>query len=801
MDQVQLKTSFRPTAVEPFFNGGKVSVSQDGSLMATTFDDKVFLTDLATGKQVAQIEGDGETITTMELSPDGAYLVTCSRSLQMKTYRVPSGELVRTVKAHESPVIVMTIDPTSSLVATGGAEGAVKVWDLEGGYTTHNFRGHGGIISAVRFWGRQGTNDWKLASGSDDCKVRVWDLVKSKCLAVLDSHVSVVRGLDFSADGQTLISGGRDRVINVWDMSNSKRISLRTTVPVFESLETVGYFKPGVFSDYKDSTEQLVFVGGENGCTTVWDISRGTKVTSCVHREDTAEETGVSDIIYKPDAGLLLSVLTDQTLVQLSLESVENFKILRRIGGHHGEIIDCTYVGENETHLAIATNSPEVRILKWGSLDHGVLAGHKDIVIAIDRSIDGRWLATAGKDKIAMLWDLQPLLDGVGDAVCHSVFTGHADSIGAIALPRAPSSRSANEPPEFLITGSQDLTVKRWAIPRNAGEPGKAVYTRKGHDKDINAIDVSPDNRMFATASQDRTVKVWDLESGESIGVLRGHKRGVWTVKFSQYDKIIATGSGDKSIKLWSLADFSCTKTFEGHTNSVLKVAFVTKGQQIVSAGGDGLVKVWETKGDGECTCTLDNHEDKVWSLAGREDETGFVSGGGDGVITFWEDVSEEERLREAESRAEQVEQEQALDNYVFNKDWKNAIVLALSLDQPYRLLKLFMEVSNNNREANSITGLLAVDLAIGDLDQDMIERLLKRVRDWNTNGRTSGIAQTVLHVILCHHSVDWLSNIPGLIKLIDGLVPYSERHLGRMEELVEESFTIDYALKQMSIN
>lgn len=792
--EVQLKTSFKPTAVEPFYNGGKVSVCEDGSFMATTFDDKVFVTNLSTGERIAAIEGDGEVITTMEVSPDGAWLVTCSRSLLMRTYKLPSGELVRSTKAHESPVIVMAIDPTSSLIATGGAEGAVKVWDLEGGYTTHNLRGHGGIISALRFWGRQGTNDWKLASGSDDCKVRVWDLVKSKCIATLDSHVSVVRGLDFSQDGTTLISGGRDRVVNVWDVK--KKIALRTTIPVSESLETVGFLKPGAFEDYEDQDEQLVFVGGENGSTTVWDVSRSKKVCSVLHSEDTAEETSVADIIYKPAADLLLTVLTDQTLVQLSID--QDLKPLRRIGGHHGEIIDCTYVGEDETHLAIATNSPEVRILKWGSLEHSVLAAHKDIVIAIDRSLDGRWLATAGKDRVAMLWDLEPLLNGTGAATVHCVFTGHADSIGAIALPRAPGNKPG--PPEFLITGSQDLTVKRWSIPRKAGEPGKAEYTRKAHDKDINAIDVSPDNRLFSTASQDRTVKVWDLETGESVGVLRGHKRGVWTVKFSQYDKVIATGSGDKTVKMWSLADYGCMKTFEGHTNSVLKVAFVTKGQQVVSAGGDGLVKVWDVKGEGECTSTLDNHEDKVWSLAAKEDETGFISGGGDGVITFWQDVSEEERQRAAESLAEQVEQEQALDNYVFNKDWKNAIVLALSLDQPYRLLKLFTEVINNNQEDGSISGLLAVDTAIGQLDLAMVERLLLRVRDWNTNGRTSGVAQTVLHVILCHFGVTTLSQVPGLVKLIDALVPYSERHLARMEELVEESYSVDYALKQMNI-
>ncbi|KAF5102047.1 hypothetical protein D0Z00_000507 [Geotrichum galactomycetum] len=729
MADIQLKTSFKAKAVEPFFSGGKVSISQDGKLMATTFQDMVYLTDLITGEKLAKIEGDGEVITTLEIAPDSSYLVTCSRSLQMKTYKLPEAKLVRTVKAHESPVIVMAIDPTSTLIATGGAEGAVKVWDLEGGYTTHNLRGHGGIISALKFWGRQGMNNWRLASGSDDCKIRVWDLVKSKCF-------------------------------------------------------------------YENKDVQLVLAGGENGSTSVWDYKTATKVLETSHRDpNSAEETGVSDIIYKGgEVGLLLTILTDETLLELDLS--KDLDIKRRISGNHGEIIDCTYVGEDESYLAIATNSPEVRILKWGSLEHSVLAGHTDIVMAIDRSVDGRWLATAGKDRLVMLWDLQPLFDGTGEAICHSTYTGHADAVTAIALSRTLTSG----PPEFIITGSNDLTIKRWTIPRKNGEVGKAAYTRKAHEKEINAIDVSPDNKLFTSSSQDRLVKVWDLQSGESIGVLKGHKRSVWSVKFSHYDKVIATGSGDKSVKLWSLNDFTCLKTFEGHTNSVLKVAFTTKGQQIVSAGGDGLVKVWNVKSDGECASTLDNHEDKVWSLAAREDETGFISGGGDGIITFWEDVSEAERLKDAETRAEQIEKEQELDNYVFNKDWKNAIILALSLDQPYKLLKLFTEVSNNNLEEGSITGLVAVDKAIGELNLEMVARLLKRVRDWNTNGRTSPIAQMILHAILCHHSVDRLSQIPGLIQLVEGILPYSERHFNRMEELAEESFTIDFALKQMNI-
>lgn len=715
----------------------------------------------------------------------------------MKTYKIPECELLRTVKAHESPVIVMTIDPTSTLVATGGAEGSVKVWDIEGGFTTHNFRGHAGMISALKFWGYQGSSQWLLASASDqDNKIRVWDLVKRKSIASFENHDSVVRGLDFTIDGNTLISGGRDKVINVWDMT---RLKLVTTIPVMDTVETAGFLKPGVLTD--DETEQIIYAGGEKGETSLWSLKKMKRVALCPHRQkNTTEETVITEIIYKPEVDLFIPVLSDETLLQLSLDTMD-LTVIRRIAGNHGQIIDCAFVGEDNTHLAIATNSPEVRIIKRDSLSHSVLAAHSGIVMSIDRSLDGYWLATASKDKQARLWDLRGILDDGKDIMedSYAVFSGHIDSVGAIALPRVPNlPGKENLPPSFVITGSQDLTVKRWSVPQRKGDIAKALYTRKAHDKDINAIDVSPDNRMFATASQDRTAKIWDLETGEVIAKLSGHKRGVWCVKFNPYDKFVATGSGDMDVKIWSLNDFSAVKTFQGHTNSILKLAFLTSGEQIASAGADNLVKVWEIK-SGECNTTLDYHKEKVWSLAVSDDDKTLVSGGGDGVITFWSDVTEEKILQEQDLQNTLLLKQQELDNYVATKDWKNAIVLALSLDQPYQVLKLFSQVLENNADPESITGLVAVDQAIATLNDDaLLAKLLMRIRNWNTNGQTAMVAQTILHAILCYYDVEKLCALDGVSGLVEGLIPYSERHLSRTNELIEESFMVDYVLQAM---
>lgn len=200
---------------------------------------------------------------------------------------------------------------------------------------------------------------------------------------------------------------------------------------------------------------------------------------------------------------------------------------------------------------------------------------------------------------------------------------------------------------KFTFTGSQDRTIKMWDIsgastvvkvsppplssdgdsdPDSRGNGGleapvrcRSLFTLKAHEKDINSLDVSPNDRFLASGSQDRTAKVYEIEystgpargSFKLIGTCKGHKRGVWCVKFGRHEKVLATASGDKTVKLWNLSDFTCIKTFEGHANSVLRVDFLSGGQQLVSSGSDGLVKIWNVRTE-ECVTTMDNHEDKV---------------------------------------------------------------------------------------------------------------------------------------------------------------------------------------------
>ncbi len=301
--------------------------------------------------------------------------------------------------------------------------------------------------------------------------------------------------------------------------------------------------------------------------------------------------------------------------------------------GYNDEIVDATFLTSQskDSHIAIATNSSLIRVYSSLTFDARLLEGHKEIVLCVDHSADGRLLASGSKDRTARIWaPIESSSDwGYG---CVAVCEGHAESVGAIAMSRKLEEESTSTTPRFLFTGSQDRTIKMWDVSSVATaasegvdvERCKSMTTLKAHDKDINSLDVAPNDRYLVSGSQDRTAKIFEIEyvngargvsgSLKHIGTCKGHKRGVWSVKFGRAERVLATGSGDKTVKLWNLEDFSCVKTFEGHTNSVLRVDFINFGMQLVSAGSDGLVKVWNVK-DEECMITMDNHEDKVNSI------------------------------------------------------------------------------------------------------------------------------------------------------------------------------------------
>lgn len=251
----------------------------------------------------------------MCISPSGKHLNVFTSSLSLRVYDLSSisSQTIQPIRhiprAHDAPVHVTITDQTSSYLASGGADGTVKVWDLTDGYVTHVLKGHGGLISSLAFH-RSENQVIHLITGSTDNRIRIFYLSSSKGAnvrpdVVLEGHSSVPRGLAVSFDSRWLISGGRDSVVLVWDLKSIKPRSHSVipfrTIPTLERVEGLDIISfenhdLGRRLDENNTPSLKIYTVGEQGRVKVWDIFRGV-VLSTLEGENTSSDVNVQNEI------------------------------------------------------------------------------------------------------------------------------------------------------------------------------------------------------------------------------------------------------------------------------------------------------------------------------------------------------------------------------------------------------------------------------------------------------------------------------------------------------------------------
>lgn len=147
-----------------------------------------------------------EAVSCFCLHPDGQQLVVATAMFSLRHWDLRSKTTSRNIKAHKMPILCMEYDSSGTLVATGSADRAVRVFDVLKAHCTHSFTGHTDLVRTVLFQGLF------LFTSSDDCSVRAWDLSSSTPAAVLKDHVALCTQIAFSPDGRYMASVGRDKV-------------------------------------------------------------------------------------------------------------------------------------------------------------------------------------------------------------------------------------------------------------------------------------------------------------------------------------------------------------------------------------------------------------------------------------------------------------------------------------------------------------------------------------------------------------------------------------------------------------
>jgi U3 small nucleolar RNA-associated protein 13 len=395
----------RSASIAPFYTGGPLCISRDGSRLACKCGGEVKLLDAATGAIVATIAADAEDITALALSPSGQELITAGRDMMVKTWDLLTQKKVRSWKSGNGNSFVqhLAYDDTGTLVAGGCSDAIVRVWDAERGFATHSLSGHNQLITSLAFGPtpRFDPNKIMLFSGAEDGEVRVWALASKTCRAVLKGHDSAVTTMALHMATKTLVTGGRDRVLSVWDLDTYARVH---SVPIYDAIEGLAIVqavatgteeedvimakkrKRGIGAQGEGARQTgvselnradlEVVTAGANGQLKRWRVGSGKCVASEPERAGTVGYMALLHGFLEDEACVqvrLVAVTIEQTLLFFRPDTLE---IERMMVGYNDEVLDVSFASTEPPVLAVSTNSDHLRLFDTTTQSCRLLYGH-----------------------------------------------------------------------------------------------------------------------------------------------------------------------------------------------------------------------------------------------------------------------------------------------------------------------------------------------------------------------------------------------------------------------------------------
>ncbi|KAN0075115.1 WD40 repeat-like protein [Elaphomyces granulatus] len=202
------------------------------------------------------------------------------------------------------------------------------------------------------------------------------------------------------------------------------------------------------------------------------------------------------------------------------------------------------------------------------------------------------------------------------------ILTGHSAEVMSVAF--SPDSKK-------VVSGSEDSTMRVWDITT-----GQVDQTLTGHSDKVRSVAFSPDGKKVVSGSDDLTVRVWDITTGQADQTLMGHSRRVTSVAFSPDGKKVVSGSDDSTVRVWDITTGQADQTLTGHSDVVMSVAFSPDGKKVVSGSWDSTVQVWDIA-TGQADQTLTGHSNLVMSVAFSPDGKKVVSGSNDRTVRVWD--------------------------------------------------------------------------------------------------------------------------------------------------------------------
>ena len=336
----------------------------------------------------------------------------------------------------------------------------------------------------------------------------------------------------------------------------------------------------------------------------------------------------VNTVAYSPDGNLILTGSSDRTLRLWNSQGKPIGKLLQ---GHADAVTTAVFSPDGQL---IASGSRDKTIKLWdrsGNLIKSFDSGQDGITAIAFNPVplpklwgSGGIIASSSDDGTIRLWDTQ------GNPIGQP-FIGHKDGITAIAFSPVPPSLGGSGGEGLIASASKDRTVRVWDLQGN-----QVIPPWRKHQDLVNAVAFSPDGKLIASGGDDEKIRLWDLQGNIVAEPFSGHVGIIWSLAFSKDGKTIVSASSDRTIRFWDLQGNEVKPPLRGHLGLINSVAINSDLSQVVSSSSDNTVRLWNVD-DNPISQVLRGHEGHVKSVVVSSEGKRIISAGQDSTVRLWD--------------------------------------------------------------------------------------------------------------------------------------------------------------------